>query len=138
MRSQTVQGTGTKQRLPITIAILRKLYKVINLNDFSGALFWAACLTGFFCFLRCGEFTSLMNYLHHRGNNSGPLFLLQNGQPLSRDKFCTWLRNAMTRIGETGHCSGHSFRIGAAATAAAVGIPDHLIKTLGRWISDAY
>jgi site-specific recombinase XerD len=70
-----------------------------------------------------------MNDLHHRGNNSSPLFLLQNGQPLSRDKFCTWLRDATTHIGETGHYSGHSFRIGAATTAAAVGIPDHLINT---------
>ena len=42
----------------------------------------------------------------------------------------------MTRIGEAGQYLGHSFRIGA--TAAAVGIPDHLIKTLGRWISYAY
>ena len=196
-RVKWLQGTGTKQSLPITIAILRKLYKIINLNDFSDVLFWAACLTGFFGFLRCGEFTTnsshfdvntnlslndiqvdkhispmvvlinikasktnqfrhghvlhigasgnnicavraLMNYLHHCGNNSGPLFLLQNGQPLSCDKFCTWFRDAMTRIGETRHYSGHSFRIGSATTAAAVGIPDNLIKTLGRWISDAY
>ena len=191
------QGAGTRQRLPITIAILRKLYSILNLNDYTDALFWAACLTGFFGFLRCGEFTTksshfdintslsladlqvdkhlnpsvmllnikasktdqfrcghtlrigasgsnicavraLMNYLHHRGGNPGPLFMLQNGQPLSRSKFCSWLTEAMTRIGETGQYSGHSFRIGAATTAAAVGIPDHLIKTLGRWISDAY
>ncbi len=44
----------------------------------------------------------------------------------------------MTRIGESGHYSGHTSRIGAATTAASVGIPDHPIKTLGRWISDAY
>ena len=34
--------------------------------------------------------------------------------------------------------SGHSFRIGAATTAASVGVEDSLIKTLGRWESSAY
>ena len=34
--------------------------------------------------------------------------------------------------------SGHSFRIGAATTAAVVGIEDSLIRTLGRWESAAY
>lgn len=52
------QGTGTRQRLPITISILRKLYQILNFNDYTDALFWAACLTGFFGFLRCGEFTT--------------------------------------------------------------------------------
>ena len=33
---------------------------------------------------------------------------------------------------------GHSFRIGAATTAAAVGVEDSVIKTLGRWESSAY
>ena len=191
------QGTGARQRLPITISILRKLRTMIDSTNYMDTLFWAACLTGFFGLLRCGEFTTrsscfdvrtdlslndiqvdkrinptvvlinikvsktdqfrqghtirlgasgsdicavkaLMCYLHHRGSSPGPLFMLPNGQPMSRDKFCSWLKDAMLRIGETGNYSGHSFRIGAATTAAAVGIPDHLIKTLGRWISDAY
>ena len=34
--------------------------------------------------------------------------------------------------------AGHSFRIGAATTAAHQGIHDSLIKTLGRWESAAY
>jgi len=33
---------------------------------------------------------------------------------------------------------GHSFRIGAANTAAQCGMEDSLIKTLGRWESSAY
>ena len=34
--------------------------------------------------------------------------------------------------------SGHSFRIGAATSAAQAGLGDALIKTLGRWESAAY
>ena len=34
--------------------------------------------------------------------------------------------------------SGHSFHIGAATTAARIGMDAALIQTLGRWRSSAY
>ena len=52
------QGTGTRPRLPITAAILRRLQHLLNPLNYSDSLFWAACCTGFFGFLRCGEFTT--------------------------------------------------------------------------------
>ena len=33
---------------------------------------------------------------------------------------------------------GYSFRIGAVTAAAGRGLPDHLIKTMGRWSIEAY
>lgn len=33
---------------------------------------------------------------------------------------------------------GDTFRVGAASTAAAVGLPDWLIKIMDRWSSDWY
>ena len=34
--------------------------------------------------------------------------------------------------------TGHGFRIGAATTTVACGLPESLIKTLGRWEGSAY
>ena len=65
--------------------------------------------------------------------------MLKNGRPLSRETLVRKLREALGSIGVDVSCySGHSFRIGAATTAASVGIEDSLIKTLGRWESAAY
>ncbi len=47
--------------------------------------------------------------------------------------------NALGMAGiECSRYSGHSFWIGAATAAAARGIEDSIIKTLGRWKSLAY
>lgn len=82
--------------------------------------------------------TALTNYLHLRGPGSGPLFMYQDGSPLSRSQLSSFLQTTLQAAGIPGKFSGHSFRIGAATTAAQRGVPDHLIKTMGRWSSDAY
>ncbi len=69
----------------------------------------------------------------------GPLFVFADGKLLSRSRFVDWLRKGlrMAGIDPTMYCS-HSFRIGAATTAAKKGVEDCIIKTLGRWESSAY
>ena len=81
---------------------------------------------------------SLVNYLHLRGPGPGPLFLYQDGSHLSRSKLFAFLKSTLQSAGVPGNFSGHSFRIGAATTAASRRIPYHLIKTMGRWSSEAY
>jgi len=81
---------------------------------------------------------SLSAYLHHRGDSSGPLFLFADGTPLSRLHVTDRLRSILADAGVQGNFSSHSFRIGAATSANAAGLPDSLIRTLGRWSSDAY
>ena len=83
--------------------------------------------------------SALLHYLANRPLGEGPLFLLQNGRFLSKDLFVQKVRQALMAGGiDSSTYSGHSFRIGAATTAAACGIEDSLIKTLGRWTSSAY
>ena len=191
----------THKRLPITASILRKLRAVWSKPPVTthAKMLWAACLLGFFGFLRSGEFTvptesgfdptchlgvaditvddyhhpflvqvtikqsktdpfrkgvqvyigrtgddlypvaAMLSYLTCRGNGDGPLFKFSNQQPLTRAKLVSQLRTALAAAGlNFSSYSGHSFRIGAATTAAAQGLEDSLIQTLGRWQSTAY
>ena len=83
--------------------------------------------------------SSLLSYLVARGMAPGPLFIWDNGHFLTRAHFVTEVKRALELAGvEASNFNGHSFRIGAASTAAANGMEDSLIKTLGRWESDAY
>ena len=81
---------------------------------------------------------ALANFLAVRGPSSGPLFCYTDGRPLTRQLLSSTVQSIVRLAGLPGNYSGHSFRIGAATTAASRGVPDHLIKTLGRWSSDAY
>ena len=159
-------------------------------------MFWAACCTAFFGFLRVSEFTTngsfdiskhlsladiavdtsvnpsmirltiksskcdqfrqgsavyigrahpptcalsaMLAYPHLRGSAPGPLFRWRAGLPLTARDVNTHLRSILAGASIQGRYSSHSFRIGAATAAAAVGIPDHLIKVMGRWSTSAY
>ena len=69
----------------------------------------------------------------------GPLFLLPSGRPLSRALFLDMLAQLCTSLGlDPKSYHGHSFRIGAATTAAKLNVPDYLIQQLGRWTSTCY
>ena len=68
----------------------------------------------------------------------GPFFIFPDGSPLTGDLLNSKIRNLLVSCGVVGDYTGHSFRIGAATTAARVGLTGHLFKTLGRWSSEAY
>ena len=83
--------------------------------------------------------TSVLAYLAIRQATPGPLFIFRDGIPLSRTHFVAAVRQVLQAAGvDTSSYTGLSFRIGAATTAAGVGLSDSLIKTVGRWKSAAY
>ena len=81
----------------------------------------------------------MTEFLALRQRPDGPLFISQQGTPLTREIFITKVQAALSRAGvNPDFYKSHSFRIGAATTAAAQGINDSTIKTLGRWSSNAF
>ena len=82
---------------------------------------------------------SVLAYMVVRGPRQGPFFVFADGHGLTRDRLVTALRSALRSAGIPEHnYAGHSFRIGAATTAAQNGVPESIIKTMGRWESAAY
>ena len=153
------QGSPAAQRLPITDSLLLVIHRALDPKFFDHCAFWAACMLGYFGFLRAAEFTvpnlasfspaihlsvadiavdsrqspkclrvrikaskrdpfrqgchihiglgraplcavhALLAYLSIRGNAPGPLFILANGQPLSRAILTDWLRQIFSTAG---------------------------------------
>ena len=82
---------------------------------------------------------AILLYLEVRSPAPGPLFMFQSGSPLTRSALVSHLQTALQSAGVfPAAYTGHSFRIGAATTAAKCGVEDSLIQTLGRWKSAAY
>ena len=79
---------------------------------------------------------ALLHYIHSHHSGSGPLFVWQDGRFLTRSGFASALNKI--KPPHLQHMSSHSFRIGAATTAAAAGHPRWLIQALGRWSSNCY
>ena len=86
----------------------------------------------------CFPVGALLNYLACRSTRPGPLFIVRRS-PLDSEKFVELVRGALAaaNVDQRNYC-GHSFRIGAATTAASRGVEDSIIKMLGRWESAAY
>ncbi len=83
--------------------------------------------------------TAVLSYMLARGSGAGPLFTWRDGRFLTRESFVAAVRRALEEAGLVArNYAGHSFRIGAATTAAQQGVQDSLIRTLGRWESSAY
>ena len=67
------------------------------------------------------------------------MFIFQDGSTLSQERFVSSLHQVLSDVGvSTVQYSGHSFRIGAATTAVKLGVPDSLIKKMGRWKSSMF
>ena len=83
---------------------------------------------------------AILSFLMVRPSSmQGPLLRYPDGSTLTRDRLVREVRKVLSLHGfNPAHYNGHSFRIGAATAAAASGIPDHVIKMLGRWQSTAY
>ena len=72
-------------------------------------------------------------------NLTSPVFTFTDGSFLTRERLTMTLRQLLQTAGyDAAAYASHSFRRGAATTAAAAGLPVWLIQTLGRWASDCY
>lgn len=82
---------------------------------------------------------AVLTYIAARGFQPGPLFCNRNGSALTRQQLVAQLRATLAEEGvDCTRYSGHSFRIGAASTAAAKGLADSTIQSLGRWKSESF
>lgn len=82
---------------------------------------------------------AVLAYMARRGPGAGPFFKFRDGKPLTRARLVIEVKQALATAGvDCRPYSGHSFRSGAATTAAQQGIGDATIKMMGRWKSSAY
>ena len=82
---------------------------------------------------------AVLAFMAIRGPGPGPLFRFSDGKPLTCSRLVAKLKESIQTAGvNCAPYSGHSFRSGAATTAARQGIGDATIKMLGRWKSSAY
>nr|XP_060627626.1 uncharacterized protein LOC132772780 [Anolis sagrei ordinatus]XP_060627628.1 uncharacterized protein LOC132772781 [Anolis sagrei ordinatus]XP_060643558.1 uncharacterized protein LOC132782694 [Anolis sagrei ordinatus] len=94
--------------------------------------------------LKCGEedlcpVAAMTQFAALRGTEKGYLFSHQDGKPLTKYQFWTITAKALDLLG-LGHLKfgTHSFRIGAATAASALGYDKDEIKAIGRWRSGAF
>ena len=83
--------------------------------------------------------SALKSFVSIRPQCSGPLFMHMDRTPLTRYQFQAILNKSLQVSGHTSlRYRSHSFRIGAATTAAMCGFDPDDIKRFGRWRSGAF
>ena len=101
-----------------------------------GCIIWLAPTNNVIC-----PFTAMTQFLPHHPLKSGPLFTYNDGSFLTRRRTRRRLSTLLKQVipsQDQSQISTHSFRIGAATTAAAAGFPKWLIQQFGRWNSDCF
>ena len=82
---------------------------------------------------------AVLSYVSARGSQQGPFLITSTGRPLLKQEIVAEIRKVLLILGLPDHqYAGHSFRIGAATSAAIAGIEDSTIQLLGRWQSSAF
>ena len=75
---------------------------------------------------------AMVPYLACKGQSPRMLFTFQDGRLLTRGRFVDKVQEALDTVGiNSKHYAGHSFRAGAATTAAQRGVPEATIKAFG-------
>ena len=76
---------------------------------------------------------AMLTYLAVRGDAPHSLFIDRQQQPLTKSSFAIRIRRILESPGYLdANFAGHSFKIGAATTAAQRGVEDSVIQALGR------
>ena len=81
---------------------------------------------------------ALMSYPWSRGNKQGPLFFDENFSPLTKSKFFNKLKILLKVAGFDGNPTLHSFRVGAATTAAALGFSRVFVESFRMFTYNVY
>ena len=82
---------------------------------------------------------AVKEFMSFRGAGDGYFFQHADKSPLTKYQFWRLTDMALERLGVKNMRFGtHSFRIGAASTAAVLGYSIEQIKQIGRWSSDCY
>lgn len=82
---------------------------------------------------------AVSQFMQCRAQIGGPLFIHFNREPLTRYQFTSVLKRGVRVLGlSPDNYGSHSFRIGAATSAAMCGLSDNEIQSLGRWKSSAF
>ena len=78
-------------------------------------------------------------FLKVRSKNEGPLFIKEDGKPISRDLVATSLKRCVSRCGlDPELFNTHSFRAGRTTDLVDWGTSDAVIRESGRWGSNAF